>query len=194
MKKLKESYINDLNTAINATVDITNLFNSNVLITGATGLIGSFLVDMLLLVNSDKKSNINIYALARNGNKLKNRFAYTNSPALHFIVQDVCDEITIVDDIDYIIHAAGDGYPLAFKDHPVETMTPAILGTLNTLDLAKKKSVKSYLFISSGEIYGARLGENRPFKESDLYNAASMSPRSCYPVGKQAGEILCEKL
>ncbi|WP_036978336.1 NAD-dependent epimerase/dehydratase family protein [Pseudobutyrivibrio sp. MD2005] len=191
MKELKTTYKNDLNNAIDSTVNFDKLFNKTVLITGITGLIGGFIVDILLYANETLDANIEIYGLARNEQKARERFAYTNSKKLNYLFQDVCQPITLNAQIDYIIHAAGDGYPEAFRVRPVEIMTPALLGTVNTLELAREKQIKAYVYISSGEVYGAPASDNRPFKETDMIMAAGMSTRSCYPVAKQAAEILC---
>ena len=188
MEKLSVSYKNDIETAIKNTVGIEDLFGKSILITGITGLVGAFLVDMLLTLNAREDAGITIYGLARNESKAKERFSYISSEKINYLIQDVCENINLKDKVDYIIHAAGDGYPEAFRLRPVETMTPAIQGTINTLNLAKEKKVKSYVFISSGEVYG---NTNLDKLESNNYSAEGMSVRSCYPVAKQAAEIIC---
>lgn len=188
MYELKKCYIEELTSAITSTVGFPKLFDSTVLVTGATGLIGGFIVDMLLKA-IESGSNARVYALGRNENSLQNRFAYDHSGHLHFLIQDVCEEINIRENIDYIIHAAGDGFPKAFRVRPVETMEATILGAINTLNVAKKCNSKGYVLVSSGEVYGESSGF--PFSEKERISAEGMSPRSCYPVGKQAAEILC---
>ncbi len=191
MKKLTASYRKDIETAINNTVDIEELYGKNILITGITGSVASFLVDMLLMLDETKDAGITIYGLARNESKAIKRFSYASSINIKYLIQDVCDGINLQDNVDYIIHAAGDGYPEAFRLRPVETMTPAIQGTINTLNLAKQKKVKSYIFISSGEVYGNSNVKIPDKIETNYYNSEGMSVRSCYPVAKQAAEILC---
>lgn len=188
MEKLPASYVNDIETAIKNTVGIEELFGKSILITGITGLVGSFLVDMLIELNNKRDADINIYGLARDKARVNERFSYAKDDCIKCLIQDVCEPIEFNDSVDFIIHAAGDGYPEAFRLRPVETMTPAIQGTINTLNLAKEKRVKSFVFISSGEIYGNTQQEK---VESNNYIADGMSVRSCYPVAKQAAEILC---
>lgn len=191
MKKLTASYRKDIETAINNTVDIEELYGKSILITGITGSVASFLVDMLLMLNEIEDAGITIYGLARNELKVKERFSYSSSKSIKYLIQDVCEGIQIQGSVDHIIHAAGDGYPEAFRLRPVETMTPAIQGTINTLNLAKQKKVKSYAFISSGEVYGNSNLDIPDKVETTNYNSVGMSVRSCYPVAKQAAEILC---
>ncbi len=188
MHELKKGYIEELDNAIVSTVGFSRLSESNVLVTGATGLIGGFIVDMLLR-SVETCSNVHVYALGRNKEYIQNRFAYDNSGHLHFLIQDVCDEIQVEEKIDYVIHAAGDGFPEAFRIRPVETMEAAILGAINTLNVAKKSNSKGYVLISSGEVYGG--SSDLPYDENERISSEGMSVRSCYPVGKQAAEILC---
>ena len=190
MERLADSYINDLNNAIKNTIGIEELYKKKILITGVTGLIGAFLVDLILFLNEKENANIEIYALARNESRAKERFEYAKSSKLKFIIQDVCDPIIIEDKVDYVIHAAGDGYPEAFRVRPVETMTPALLGTINTLNLAKNNNSNSYVLISSGEVYG-NVENVEELEEPLTYTALGMNSRSCYPVAKQTSEILC---
>ena len=56
----------DIEVAIKTTVNIEKLFNKSVLITGVTGLVGSFLVRVLTSLNDNQNAQISIYALARN--------------------------------------------------------------------------------------------------------------------------------
>lgn len=187
-----ERYCEDLKNASREVVSKESLLGTGVLVTGATGLIGSFLVDVLLYMNRYENAEIEIYALARNEEKLKERFLSNNkNPKLHFVVQDVIYPVQISGKLDYIIHAAGDGYPAAFREHPVETMTPALFGTYELLKFAKEHSVKKLLYVSSGEIYGKAIGKECAFTEDSVGMVKSMEVRSCYPIAKQCAETMC---
>ena len=179
----------DIEAAIKTTVNIEKMFNKSVLVTGVTGLVGSFLVKMFMTLNDEKGANIRIYALARNGQRAKELFGDRGD--INYVIQDVNDPISVDGYVDFIIHAAGDGYPEAFRVRPVETMTIAVIGTINTLNLACEKKVESYIYISSGEVYGNPKSDGVPRREDEFYSAGAMSSRSCYPVAKQAAETLC---
>lgn len=188
----KDSYKKDLQTAYDSVVGRNELAKKRILITGATGLIGSFLVDLLLFANEVYETEIEIYALGRDLEKLKRRFAsHLDCARLHLVVQDVVAPLHFEEQLDFIIHAAGDGYPAAFREHPVETMTPALIGTYQLLEYARHNAVRRFLFVSSGEVYGMRSGFLQAFREDEDLRMRSMQVRECYPEAKRAAEVLC---
>ena len=191
-----ETYQRDLENALRGTIHIEALFHKSILITGATGLIGSFLTDLLLYANRTRDAGIRIYALARDERRLRGRFAFAaDAEGLRLLVQDVTEPPRLPEPVDYMIHAAGDGYPAAFRTHPVETMTPALFGTYRLLEYAREhaveKPLRQFLFVSSGEVYGNMTGVCRAFAENDCGDADSMQVRSCYPMAKRCAETLC---
>lgn len=187
-----EIYRKDLETALLSTVNYRKLFHKSVLVTGATGLVGSFLVDLLLYINQQRNAGIQVYALARNEETLCSRFATVREmPELHFVVQDVTEPLHMKERVNYIVHAAGDGFPSAFREHPVETMTPAVLGTWQLLRYAKETGIEGFLYLSSGEVYGKSVGEEQAFTETKTGDIDSMDVRSCYPIAKRCAETLC---
>ena len=187
-----ETYQSDLRNALGGTVNIQILYHKSILITGATGLIGSFAADVLLYANRTENAGIEIYLLARDEKRLRERFASSlNEKRLHFVIQDVVNPLELNAEVDYIIHAAGDGFPMAFREHPVETMTPALFGTYQLLQYAKKNAIQKFLYVSSGEIYGKSSGVEHAFTETECGYLDSMSVRSCYPMAKRCAETLC---
>lgn len=183
------TYRDDLKIALRETVNICKLYHKSILITGAIGLIGFFAADMLLYAN---KTENEIYLLVRNEKRLKERFASSlNDERLHFVVQDVVSSLELNVGVDYIIHAAGDGFSAAFREHPVETMTPALFGTYLLLDYAKKNGLRKFLYVSSGEIYGKTREVGHAFAEKESGYLDSMSVRSCYTMAKSCAETLC---
>lgn len=191
-----ELYRDDLRTALNSIVNVRELYHKRVLITGATGLVGSFAADMLLYADRMDNAGIEIYLLARDEKKLKERFpSGSEEKRLHFVIQDVINPLESDAAFDYIIHAAGDGFPAAFREHPVETMTPALFGTYQLLQYVlhaqKESSLKKFLYISSGEVYGNLPGDKYAFAETDCGYLDSMRVRSCYPMAKRCAETLC---
>lgn len=183
-------YRKDLRESIDSVINFDALYDKTFLITGAAGLIASFLIDLLFYANETMDAGIRVYALVRNQAYAKTRFqTLMNHPGFHLVVQDVCDPILLNERADYIIHAAGDGYPGAFRERPVETMLPAVQGTFQLLEYMKKTKGNRFLYISSGEIYGS--GHQKGLIETDSGYVDTMKSRSCYPSAKRAAETLC---
>lgn len=168
------------------------LHKKKILVTGATGLIGSFLTDLLLYADQEKDAGIEVYALARDKERLEKRFAsHLGNSLFHMVVQDVTEPLRLTASVDLMIHAAGDGFPAAFREHPVETMMPALSGTYWLLQYAKSHNTERFLFVSSGEVYGTAGGQTHAFSENEYGFVDSMKVRSCYPMAKRCAETLC---
>lgn len=169
-----------------------NFKEKSFLITGAYGMLASYMTWMLVYLNEFKNYNIKIYALGRNLESFKNRFGhFCKRDYFNIVNQDINKKIENVDsqNLDYIIHAASKASSQYYGIDPVSVIKPNILGTINTLELAKEKNVSAYLFFSSGEIYGTI---TKPvILESDSGYLDPMQFRSCYAESKRLGETLC---
>ncbi|MGN0030515.1 MAG: NAD-dependent epimerase/dehydratase family protein [Candidatus Gastranaerophilaceae bacterium] len=166
---------------------LEKLNGKSILITGANGLIGSYIVDFLCNVNEAKNLNITIYAMSRSKQKLEKRFGQ-NREGLTLVEQDLNNPLKDHFRYDYIIHAASNAHPLAYSKDPVGTMKTNLFGTMNLLETAKEYGAK-FLYISTGEIYGNN--KDRAFVETDLGVVDTKLARSCYPESKRAAETLC---
>lgn len=163
-----------------------------VLITGANGMLPSYLAYTLLYLNSTKHYGIKVLALVRNLEKSKEKFKdFLDDPNLEFIVQDVATEIKYTKKVDYIIHAASQASPKYYGVDPVGTINANVLGTVNVLECAYKKKVKSILYFSSSEIYGYLDNPNLPVSERECGKIDPCNVRSCYAESKRIGENLC---
>lgn len=186
-----DTYRRDLQTAINSVKDIETLYGSSVMVTGATGLIGSFVVDMLSELNRSHKADIKIYALGRSEERLRKRFEGVDDSNLHFVEQDVNLPPQFDFSVDYTIHAASNAYPAAFANDPVGTVLSNILGTHYLLEYSKSHGVKRFLYVSSGEVYGQGNRDLVAFTENYSGYVDITKARSCYPSSKRAAETLC---
>lgn len=164
------------------------------LITGASGLIGLYLTDVIMKHNARcSKDPIKVIALARNECMAKECFKdYWNNSDFCFIQCDVNQEITIQKNCDYIIHAASNTHPMQYSTDPIGTITTNVIGTRNILEYAVKYNTKRILFISSVEIYGENRGDIDQFTEDYCGNIDCNTLRAGYSEAKRLGEALCQ--
>lgn len=165
---------------------IENLKDKTFFITGATGLVASYLVDFLVWFNTVYNQNIYVYAVSSKLEKLEKRFQVSNN--LCFVEQNLNEPLIKRYNADYIIHAASNAHPLAFSKDPVGTMKTNLIGTMNLLDMIKDTN-SYFMYISTGEIYGNNI--DKAFTEDDCGLIDSKLVRSCYPESKRAAETLC---
>lgn len=191
-----EIYENDLKEIMREQFPWNQLNGKSVLVTGANGMIGSCLIDILLYRNKEFSSGIEIYALGRNKEKLEQRFlsqGLEDSIGLHFLIQDISLPLETEISIDYIIHAASNANPFMFAKYPVDTLIGNVVGMDNLLKFAVKSKIERVLYVSSGEMYGqADDTVLDGFKENYCGYVDYSSARACYPSGKRAAETLCQ--
>lgn len=164
-----------------------------ILITGATGLIGSCMVDALLFANRFLNKKYTVYAASRNLDRLKSRFPYiTNgTDGIHFLEYDVCSPLEAELDLDYVIHAASNADPASYAKYPSETIVTNVIGIQNILEYAKKHQCAQVLFTSTMEVYG-QVDCDRNLIEEDFGKIPFQDIRAGYPESKRVAELLCK--
>lgn len=179
----------DLEQIISEKISWEKLKGKTVLITGASGMVGSYMLYVLLKLNDMYDYGIKVVAMVRNPKKLPAEV--TERDDVKVVVHDVTEKYESEDKLDYIVHAASPASPLIMQNQPVETIAANTIGTFNTLMLAKDHNADGYIFISSREIYG-QPGEGQEFFYEDTYGFVDqLNPRSCYSEGKKAAETMC---
>lgn len=171
-----------------------NLNNKAVLISGASGLIGSCFIDTIMERNR-MGMNCKVYALGRNIDKAKERFKYCwNNSLFEFITYDINKPLIAknIGSVDYVLHLASNTHPVAYATDPIGTITTNIIGTKNMLDFAVEKKVTRFAFASSNEIYGENRGDVEKFDEEYCGYINSNTMRAGYPESKRCGESLCQ--
>lgn len=186
-----KTYQADIADAVRATVGLDKLAGSSVLIAGGSGLIGSYIADMLLWANRQLHTGITVYAMDLSAERLAARFDGADSEMLRLVEHNVNREPDFDFHADYMIHAASPAFPAAFNHDPVGTILSNILGTKYLLDYGRDHGMKRMLYISSGEVYGQGDLTLEAFEESYSGYVDPTSARSCYPNGKRTAETLC---
>lgn len=183
------TYRGDLEEALSA-LDLSELRGKSILITGSTGLICSAVVDLLLLFNETTKAGVTIYATSRSKAKVFARFPNKASAGLIPVAYDATEKEDFPFSVDYIIHGASNASPDKYISEPVDTLMANILGVQTLLRYGMECGLTKFLYLSSSEVYG-KLSQANPMVE-DVYGSVNiLSPRSSYPLGKQAAEALC---
>lgn len=153
-----------------------------ILITGASGFLGSHLCDFYL------KKNFNVIGIDNlitgNIENLNDAFKHSN---FKFINQDITDKIFIKEKINYILHFASPASPIDYMKYPIETLKVGSTGTQNVINLALKHKAK-ILFASTSEVYGDPA--EHPQSETYYGNVNPIGPRSVYDEAKRYSEAL----
>jgi UDP-glucuronate decarboxylase len=180
----------DIALIIDSFDDWARFKDKTILISGANGFLPAYLVETFLALG--ESSNTSVIALVRNKQKAEARFPHLlNNPRLRIVVQDVSVGFDMDDRIDFIIHAASQASPKYYGIDPVGTLNANVLGTINLIKLAQKNKVESFLFFSSGEVYGQVKAEEIPIKESTFGYLDCANVRACYGESKRMGENIC---
>lgn len=183
--------LEDMRTVYQSSSVWEKLKGAGIYVTGATGMIGSYLIMFLIYLNEVYDCHIEIYAGIRSMDKMYGRFGhYTDRDYLHSVQGDVNAPVGVGAPLRYIIHAASLASPQYYGKMPVETMLPNVIGTYELLKYASEHSVKGILFFSSGSVYG-NLGETDDIRETAVGTMDWLDSGNVYGESKRCGEAMC---
>lgn len=190
---MKRLPVEDLEHIYQNTKDIWESFRGkSIFLTGGTGFFGKWILHSFIYINQMLKLNAKLIVLTRNKNAFFELFPdLIERKEVIFIEGDVCNFDFPEEKIDYIIHAATEASVKLNLESPLVMFNTVVNGTKRVLDLAVIKNVKSFLFTSSGAIYG-----NQPDTLSNIeenYNGAPdlTNSLSVYGEAKRMAEVLC---
>ena len=190
-----ELYLEDIEYVSKNSLPWDKMQDKSILISGATGLVGSFLIDVLMTKNTKDGLNCKIYALSRNAERAAKRFIkWKDDSHLIFIPYDINQPFKN-DDIetaDFVLHMASNTHPMQYSTDPIGTITTNIIGLQNMLEFAVDHHAARFAFTSSNEIYGENRGDVELFDENYCGYINSNTMRAGYPESKRCGEALCQ--
>jgi UDP-glucuronate decarboxylase len=182
----------DIRQVRDAQLPWRRLSGTAVVVTGASGFIGSYVVRLLLSLHAAGKveAPIKVIAVVRNLEKAKRRFADLDAVDLRFVLCDLSSPQGLKLDAQWFIHAASLASPKHFGSDPVGTLAPNVIGTWHLLEQARASKAEGFLFVSSSEVYGHSVGRTS-LGEDDYGSLDPTSVRSAYAESKRMGETLC---
>lgn len=167
---------------------LARLSGSSLLITGAAGLIGRYLVRMVSYANRHQLSvpcRVSALDTAYSGGP----YLPADEPGIEYVYGDVRKPADIRP-AEYVIHGASIASPLQYRSRPIETMETNFLGTRNVLAVACQRS-RSAVALSTSEVYGDAAAEMIPTPETYRGRVNQYGPRACYVESKRLAETLC---
>lgn len=190
-----ELYMEDVRNVADLNLPWDKLQGKSVMLSGATGLIGSFLVDVIFEKNIRDDLNCTIYALGRDESKAKDRFCkHFKDSNFNFIPYDVKFPLVCgnMDKVDYVLHLASNTHPMLYSTDPIGTITTNIIGLQHLLNFAADHHATRFMFASSNEVYGENRGDVEFFDENYCGYINCNTLRAGYPESKRCGEALCQ--
>lgn len=192
-KDILNNYIvsEDMSRIYDSCAGLEALMNTSVYITGATGMIGSYLTAFLIWLNEEQSYHLNIYISVRNTDKARYIFgSFCDKEYFHILKNDITAEVPTELKADYVIHAASLASPQYYGSNPVETMLPNIIGTYRLLEYAQINEIKGMVFLSSGSVYGSCETE-AAITEENYGKMDFLALGNVYGESKRCAEALC---
>jgi len=154
-----------------------------ILVTGGAGFIGSNFVRKILDGSLEGYSKVTVLDKLTYAGSLSN---LSTLPKDDFVLGDICDYDLVqvlAEAHDTIINFAAESHVDRSISNPKEFLLTNVLGTQTLLEAAKTNKVKTFIQISTDEVYGSI--EEGSFKETDIF-----SPNSPYAASKASADLL----
>lgn len=194
----KRTYQENIKKVAGAQIAWDRLSGKKILIAGATGLIGRYLIDLIMYKNKNDRLGCAVTAASRNKSRAERIFPrrYFEQDGFRYFEHDVREpfgtDIDKLGKFDYVIHLASNTHPVAYAERPIETIAANVYGTKNLLDLCVDMGSVRFIFPSSVEIYGENRGDTELFKEDYVGYLDCNTLRAGYPESKRVCESLCQ--
>jgi nucleoside-diphosphate-sugar epimerase len=198
--KTTNDLADDLNRVLARTEPLwQELRGKRILITGATGFFGCWLLESFAWANRRLNLNARAVALSRHPQTLAQKAPHlAGDPAIALHAADVrCDDFPHNDKeiaqntFSHIIHAATEASAAVNQQKPQVMFDTIVNGTRRTLDFAAANSVRKFLFVSSGAVYGTQPPQLAHISETFTGGPDPLDTANAYAEGKRSAELLC---
>ena len=192
---MKRLPVEDLEHVLHNTQDIWESFREkSIFLTGGTGFFGKWLLESFIYANGKLNLNARLTTLTRDPESFLQEFPFFNqySNSVIFVKGDILSfDFNLEDKFQYIIHAATAASESLNKGNPLLMLDTITVGTRRVLDFALTQPIESFLFISSGAIYGKQPFDVSHINESQSFKIDINNPNSAYAEGKRIAELYC---
>lgn len=186
------AYLAELDEACKADLPWGMLAGKTVAVTGATGMIGACLIDLIMRKNELEGLGCNVVALGRSEKKARLRLPYFDRPEFSFEEIDVAEPGARPSaPADYVLHLASSTHPRQYATDPIGTIKANVAGLESMLEYAASCEAR-LLFASSVEVYGENRGDVERFSEDYCGYIDCNTLRACYTESKRLGEAMCQ--
>jgi len=169
-----------------------DLRGGRILITGATGFFGCWLLESFAWVNRRLNLGAQAVGLSRHPGTLAQKSPHlANDSAITLHAADVRDDKFPQGTFSHVIHAATEASATLNREMPLAMFDTIVEGTRRTLQFAIASSASRFLFVSSGAVYGTQPPQLTHLPESFSGGPDPLAPESAYAEGKRAAEALC---
>jgi nucleoside-diphosphate-sugar epimerase len=192
---MKRLPIEDLEHIYQNTQHIWESFRGkSIFVTGGTGFFGKWLLESFVYVNEKLRLNAKIISLSRNPDLFKQEYPFYNEhyKSVRFVKGDLLTyDFKIDEEVQFIIHAGTAASDSLNKNNPLLMMDTITLGTRNVLDFALTQPIESFIFISSGAVYGKQPFNVSNIQETDSFKIDINNSNAAYSEGKRIAELYC---
>ena len=192
---MKRIPLEDLDYIFHNTKDIwESLRGKSIFLTGGTGFFGKWLLESFIYVNEKLGLNAKIISLSRNPEPFIKEYPFYNEHknSVRFVKGDILTyDFKIDEEVQFIIHAATAASDSLNKNNPLLMMDTITLGTRNVLDFALTQPIESFIFISSGAVYGKQPFDLSNIQETDSFKIDINNSNAAYSEGKRIAELYC---
>lgn len=173
---------------------LLKLKNCSIYIAGASGFIGSWLLELISCLNDELNFNINVVATSRDWSYLKKNCSHLYDNAnFTFLNVDIINSFDIPEECQWVIHLAATPDKSVHSSNPLDVVHTIVQGTDNLIKSASRiNNLQKIIYLSSGQVYGNQPNEIKSIDEKQFFPSDCTSIFGCYVQAKRMAENLCQ--